>query len=68
MNDIEFTPEQIRAARRAKKALNFLRESGLMLIAHMASGTIYACHESDFDNPDNAEKLDCGKIHDSGDW
>ena len=63
-----FTPEQERAARRAKKAFQQLRESGLMLIWHSATGNIYAVHQEDFINPDGAESLECGKINDGGDW
>lgn len=67
MND-GFTPEQERAARRAKKALRKLQESGLMLIWHSSTGTVYAVHKEDFANPSNAESLECGKINDGGDW
>lgn len=69
---MEFTKEQERAARRAKKALKELTNSGLLLIAN-AGGSLYAVDHDTYDNIENQElddsnSLDCGYLHDMGDW
>lgn len=67
----DYTPEQIRAARRARKALKELSESGLYLIQHASSGDIYAIPQemaSDVSDLVTYELLDCGHIDDAGDW
>lgn len=68
---IEYTPEQIRAAKRAEKALKALRDSGLYLIQHSSSGDIYAVPNSMSEmvsELDTSKLLCCGHIHDAGDW
>lgn len=68
---IEYTPEQIRAARRASKALKLLSESGLYLIQHGSSGDIYAIPKDmsfDVSGLETHKLLDCGHIDDAGDW
>ena len=64
----EFSPEQIRAAKRANRALKELADSGLFLLCHYSSGTIYALHEEEYTSGDTSNSLDCGKIHDGGDF
>ena len=68
---IEYTPEQIRAAGRARRALKTLSESGLYLIQHASSGDIYAIPiemSSDVSALETCKLLDCGHIDDAGDW
>lgn len=69
--EIEYTKEQIRAAKRAAKALNELSESGLFLIWHCASGAIYCVPKGMKDNivdDGSNDYLSCGTIDDGGDW
>lgn len=68
--EIEYTKEQVRAAKRAAKALKELADSGLYLIWHASSGEIY-CYPSSEDVPDRGygdDVLVCGHIHEGGDW
>ncbi len=69
--EIEYTKEQVRAARRATKALNELSESGLSLVWHAASHNIYAIPndiKDSIENSDTTDYLECGVIDDAGDW
>lgn len=71
MNDIEYTPRQIRAAKRAQRALNLLRDDGLCLIQHSSTGEIYAVPQHMADSicgTDTYKFLNCGRIDDAGDW
>lgn len=69
--EIEYTKEQVRAAKRAAKALNELSESGVYLIWHGASGNIYAVPKEVRQNCEEHSTTDylfCGIIDDGGDW
>lgn len=72
MSAIEYSSQQIRAAKRAAKALKELTDSGLYLIWHTSGGEIYGVprhmkEEVEELGPDYGW-LECGIIHDGGDW
>lgn len=69
--EIEYTKEQVRAAKRAAKALNELSQSGLYLIWHCATGNIYGVPKEmrdDVESDGVNDYLPCGIIDDGGDW
>lgn len=69
MDDDElYTPQQVRAAKRAAKALKELSDSGLCLLWHPSSGTVYAMHKEDYAEGNTSNALECGYIDDGGDF
>lgn len=70
---MEFTDRQKKLARQAKNALWNLEKTGLKMVWHASGDTLYAVDHDTYcnleDNPFWTDKaLECGIVHDGGDF